>query len=124
MYEWNEAVQKMIDWLEEHLTENPTLLTMSKQIGYSPYYCSSRFHEIVGVTLKAYISGRRLCRAALDIRDSDERIIDIALKYGFSSQQALTRAFVFAYGCTPAAYRKKPSPVPLRSKKAVLFPEY
>lgn len=124
MYEWNEAVQRMIDWLEENLTENPTLLAMSQQIGYSPYYCSSQFHAIVGITLKTYVSGRRLCRAALEIRDTDVRIIDIAMKYGFSSQQALTRAFVHAYGCTPAAYRKKPLPVPFRSKKEVLFPEY
>lgn len=124
MYEWNEAIQKMIDWLEDHLAETPALLTMAKQIGYSPYYCSSRFHAIVGVTLKTYVSGRRLCRAALDIRDTDERIIDIAIKYGFSSQQALTRAFFHAYGCTPAAYRKKPLPVPFRNKKEVLFPDY
>lgn len=52
LFEWNETVQKMIDWIEAHLTENPSLLEMSNQIGYSPYYCSNRFHEIVGMTFK------------------------------------------------------------------------
>ena len=33
MYEWNEAIQKMIDWIEANITENPTLLQMSEQIG-------------------------------------------------------------------------------------------
>lgn len=124
MYEWHEAIQKMIYWIEEHLEESPTLLEMSQQIGYSPYYCSVKFHEIVGMTLKSYIAGRRLARATLDIRDTKKRIMDIALKYGYSSQEALTRAFMSAYGCTPAAYRRNPIPVPLRNMQNVVFPEY
>lgn len=124
MFEWNETVQKMIDWIEQHLTENPSLMEMSKQIGYSPYYCSNRFHEIVGMTLKSYVAGRRLAKAALEIRDTDERILDIAIKYGYSSQEALTRAFMNAFGCTPAAYRKNPVPIALSNLKVVFFPEH
>lgn len=124
MYEWNEAIQKMIDWIEAHITETPSLLIMSKQIGYSPYYCSTKFHEVVGMTLKSYIAGRRLSRATLEIRDTDDRILDIAIKFGYSSQEALTRAFSAAYGCTPYAYRKNTRPLPLSIKKAVLFPAY
>ena len=45
MYEWNEAIQKMICWIEDRLTDNPSLQEMSAQIGYSPYYCSVKFHE-------------------------------------------------------------------------------
>lgn len=37
MYEWNEAIQKMIYWLEDNLPDNPSLLDMPKQIGYLPY---------------------------------------------------------------------------------------
>ena len=124
MYEWNAAIQKMIDWIEEHLTDDPSLLKMSKQIGYSPYYCSSRFHSIVGMTMKSYVAGRRLARAALEIRDTKTRILDIAVKYGYSSQEALTRAFADAYGCTPAAYRRNPGPIPLSIRKVVFFPEH
>lgn len=124
MYEWNEAIQKMIYWIEDNLTENPTLLEMSAHIGYSPYYCSTKFHEIVGMTIKSYVSGRKLASATIELRDTQERIIDIANKYGYSSQEALTRAFVGAYGCTPAAYRRKPSPVVLSSVQNVLFLEY
>ena len=124
MFEWNESVQKMIDWIEANLTENPSLPEMSKQIGYSPYYCSNRFHEIVGMTFKSYIAGRRLARAALEIRDTNARIIDVAVKYGYSSQEALTRAFTNAFGCTPAAYRKSPMPISLPNSKVVFFPEH
>lgn len=124
MYEWNEAIQKAIDWIEHNLTAEPTLFDMARQIGYSPYYCSAKFHSIAGITLKKYVAGRRLCCAALEVRDTQRRILDIALDHGFSSQQAFTRAFVYAYGCTPAAYRKAPHPIPMTAKKEVLFPEY
>ena len=114
----------IINWIEDHLTETPSLLEMADQIGYSPYYCSNRFHDIVGMTIKSYISGRRLAKATLEIRDTNVRILDIAIKYGYSSQEALTRAFVNAYGCTPAAYRKSPIPVPLSNLQVVFFPEH
>ena len=46
------------------------------------------------------------------------------MKYGFSSQEALTRAFVNAFGCTPAAYRKNPVPIALSNLKVVFLPEH
>lgn len=124
MFEWNESIQRMINWIEEHLTEEVSLLEMSEQIGYSPCYCSTRFHEVVGVTLRTYVAGRRLARATIEIRDTDERLLDIAVKYGYSSQEALTRAFVNAYGCTPAVYRKTPVPIVIPIKQVVFFPEH
>lgn len=123
MYEWNEATQKMIDWIEEHLNENKTLLEMSEQIGYSPYYCSMKFHEIVGMTIRSYVSGRKLANAVLQIRDTEKRILDIAIENGYSSQEALTRAFQSTFGCTPACYRKNPKPMPISNAKVVFFPE-
>ncbi len=124
MNEWNEAVQAMIEWIEDNLTGEPVLQRISQHIGYSPYYCSIQFHKIVGMTLKTYTAGRRLCRAAIDIRDSNRRILDIAVQYGYSSQEALTRAFMSAFGCTPAAYRKNPRPIVFPIKQVVLLPEH
>lgn len=89
LFEWNEIVQKMIDLTELHLAENPSLLEIANKIGYSPFYCSCRFHEITGMTFKSYIAGRRLATAALEIRDTNFRILDIAIKNGYSSQERL-----------------------------------
>ena len=122
MLEWNEAVQKMIRWVEANLDREPALLEMSRQVGYSPWYCSTLFHRICGDTVKSYAARRRLSLAALDLRDSEDRILDIAVKHGFSSQEALTRAFRGAFGCTPAAYRRNPRPIPLFMGKEVFHP--
>lgn len=84
MDQWSVSVQRMIDWIEEHIEEDPTLPALSKHVGYSPCYCSSLFHKVSGMTLKSYLVGRRLCHAAVALRDTTDKIIDIALQYGFS----------------------------------------
>lgn len=124
MYEWNYEVQKMIDYIEGHILENPTLDSISRAMHYSKFYCSRQFRLVAGMTLKRYIAGRRLYYATIQVRDTKKSIIDIALEYGYSSQAALTRAFQLTYGCTPAAYRKAPVPIPLPIRKAVLNPSH
>ncbi|WP_025715711.1 AraC family transcriptional regulator [Paenibacillus sp. 1-18] len=122
MYEWNEMVQLMIDWIDNNLTSAPSLLRMSDQLGYSPYYCTRQFHSLTGMTLRDYVWMRRISRAALELRDSNVRILDVAVKYGFSSQKAFTRAFVKAFEVSPAVYRKNPRPIPLAIRAEVFSP--
>ena len=124
MYEWIYAVQKLIDFIDDNAVNNPSLEEISRQVGYSPYYCSMQFHRVAGTTIKSYMAKRRLCMATLAVRDTDRRIIDIALDYGYSAQSVLTRAFKDAYGCTPAAYRKNPVPIPLSITKLVISPSH
>lgn len=102
-----QTIETMVTWLESNLTENPCLADMSKFVGYSPYYCSSKFHETLGVPFKTYLKRRKLCLAAQDLKETKERIIDIAFKYGFTSHEAFTRSFVHEYGYSPRQYRKE-----------------
>lgn len=122
MYEWNEMVQLMVDWIDREITNAPTLMKMSEQLGYSPYYCTKQFHALTGMTMRDYIWMRRISRAALELRDTRERVLDIAVKYGFSSQEAFTRAFVKAFQVTPNAYRRSPEPIPLAIRVEVFSP--
>ena len=122
MQEWIKAAQRLIDWIDEHAAENPSLSEISQQIGYSPYYCSVQFHRICGMTIRDYTAKRRLAMAALALRDTDTPIVEIALEYGFSSQTALTRAFRAAYRISPSGYRKHPTPIPILCRKVVLTP--
>ncbi len=124
MYEWNYAVQELIDYVENNLSNYISLDKLAKQIGYSKFYCSTQFRRIVGMTFRRYVAGRRLCKATIAVRDTDIPIIEIALEYGYSSQGALTRAIKDAYGCTPAAYRRNPIPIPMSIYKVVLTPSH
>ncbi len=122
MYEWNERVQEMIDWIDRNIGEHPALPAMSKQLGYSPYYCTRHFHRLTGITLRDYLGYRRISLAALELRDSDRRLLDIALDYGFSSHEAMTRAFRRAFAVTPQEYRRHPRPIALAVRPEVFSP--
>jgi AraC-like DNA-binding protein/predicted transcriptional regulator YdeE len=118
------SVQKMLDVVEEKLTEPLTLEMLGEKLNYSPFYCTRQFHKYAGISLRNYIRLRKVSSAVIDLRDTDDRIIDIAVKYGFSSQEAFTRSFKSAYGMTPHEYRKMPRPLPLLVKRNVFDPYY
>ena len=121
MSERRTAVQRMAAWIENHVTEPTTLTEMARSIGYSPTYCSAMFHLYTGMTLREYTMQRRLYHAAIAIRDTDARLIDIAMTYGYSGHEALTAAFRRMYGVTPMEYRQTkrliPLPLPIPPKK-------
>ncbi len=117
------SVQNAINWIDGKLDDEITLKAISKQIGYSEYHTSRKFKEYTGSTLRNYIMLRRLSMSAKELRDYDVKIIDLAFKYGFNSQEAYTKSFANAFGITPGAYQKTKTPIPLILKKDVLFPE-
>ena len=80
---------------------------------------SDILHFTVRITFKQYVSKRRLSLAASDIKNTKIKILEIALKYGFSSQESFTRAFVNEYGYTPYQYRKQSDTVQLFMKPNV-----
>lgn len=81
-----------------------------------------QFNQLTGMTLRDYIWTRRNSRAAFELRDTDQRVLDVAVKYGFSSQEAFTRAFNKVFQLTPAAYQKAPRPIPLAIRQEVFSP--
>ncbi|KNF09089.1 HTH-type transcriptional regulator, AraC family [Gottschalkia purinilytica] len=117
------TIKIMIDWIENNIMENPTLVDLSNHVGYSSFYCSAKFHENIGITFKQYISKRKLSLAAIEVRDTQYKLLEIALKYGYSSHEAFTRAFVNAFGCTPYQCRKQMTTLQLYMKPNV-FPSH
>jgi AraC-like DNA-binding protein len=99
----------MLDWVERNIEEMPSLYAMAEHVGYSPYYCSAKFHEAVGMSFKEYVQKRKLALAVIELHNTDKRILDIAVQFGFSSNEAFTRAFSKVYGYSPAECRKQKS---------------
>ena len=120
MYEWQKQIQTVVDEIDEsiraHDDEALTLRRMAERMGYSEFYMTRKFAEISGMRLRDYLHDRRLAFALKEVRDSGRGLLEIALDYGFSSNEAFTRAFKRAYGVTPSAYRNAPRPVVLRTK--------
>ena len=119
MAQWHRNIQDIItiidDCIRAQHDEALTLRALAQKLGYSEYYTSRKFRELAGMTLRDYLRLRRLAFALRDVRDTDASILDIAVKYGFSSNEAFTHAFKKAYGVSPSAYRTAPGPVVLRT---------
>lgn len=107
----NKMIQAMIDWIEEHLFEGFSLIKLSEAMGYSSYYCSFKFHQITGISIKRYMALRKTYLSSISLSETDERIIEIAIKHGYSSQEAFSRAFKEIFGVTPNAFRLRPEPL-------------
>lgn len=119
MGEWERYVQTIVNEIDRCIQageeEALTLLALAGRLGFSEYYASRQFRSISGMTLKDYIRYRKLAFALVELRDGRDTIMEIAVKYGFSSHEAFTRAFRKAYGMTPSQYRRQPVPVVLRT---------
>lgn len=101
-----QTIETMAKWVENHLRESPSLKDMSSYVGYSPFYCSAKFREHMGMTYKQFHAQCRLMAAENDIRNTSDRITDIAFRYGYSSSESFARAFRTMYQCSPRHYRK------------------
>jgi AraC-type DNA-binding domain-containing proteins len=99
------AVNKSIRYIEEHLEEELSLEKVAAEVSFSMYHFHRIFQALIGVTFADYIRRRRLACAAADLLSGDRRILDIALKYRFESQEAFTRAFKRVNYMTPGQYR-------------------
>lgn len=119
MHEWYKQIQMIIDEIDycirQHADEAMTLSSLAGKLGYSEYYFSRKFKEISGMQFRDYLRYRKLAFALKEVRDTEEGILDIAVRYGFSSHEAFTRAFKESYGITPSEYRRNPVPVVLRT---------
>lgn len=123
MDEQTKAVQRMQDYILEHLTRSITLGDLAKAAMFSPWYAHRLFRDLTGVSPGEYIRRMRLTEAAKRIKAEDTRIIDIAMDLGFESVDGFTRAFSREYGMTPSAYRLHPVPIPLFVAYGVKFRE-
>ena len=104
--EWIESISKAIEYMETHITENLTVNDIAKEVCISPFYFQKGFSMLCGFTVAEYIRQRRLTLAAIELVSTDNRIIDIAMKYGYDSPDSFTKAFTRFHGSTPTAVRR------------------
>jgi AraC family transcriptional regulator len=107
------AVTRMQEYIDAHLQAPITLKELATAAGYSPWHAARLFKEVTGNTPFDYIRALRLTKAALQLRDGHERIVDVALDFVFDSHEGFTRAFSKEFGMSPKIYSKKTPPIRL-----------
>lgn len=94
-----------LNYIEENLDNEIDLKEISKLAFCSEYHFQRMFSFLSGITLSEYIRRRRLSLAAFELNNSSVRVIDLAVKYGYSSPDSFTRAFQGLHRITPTEAR-------------------
>ncbi|MGE1107609.1 AraC family transcriptional regulator [Bacillus wiedmannii] len=102
-----------MQYIENNLTNEIDFKEVAKIAFCSEYHFKRMFSFLAGIPLSEYIRCRRLTLAAFELKDSNAKVIDVAIKYGYNSPDSFTRAFQNLHGITPSEARST-----IRSLKA------
>lgn len=94
-----------IDYLETVLDDEIDEKKVTLLSGYSYSMFSRLFSILTETTLSEYLRIRRLTEAAIILRDTDEKIIDVAFNFGYESSDSFGTAFKNFHGFTPSEVR-------------------
>ncbi|MDF2685323.1 MAG: transcriptional regulator, AraC family [Clostridia bacterium] len=100
-----EKMNYAIDYVEQHITDEIDLTKIAQLACCSTYNFQRMFSFIADISIVEYIRRRRLTMAALELQQSNIKVIDLAFKYGYESPVSFTRAFQSMHGITPTAAR-------------------
>lgn len=105
-----ERLDRVFDYIDEHLCEDLTVERLSRVANFSKYHFHRQFSQYAGISVARYIQLMRLRRASYRLVFEEEaRIIDIALEAGFRNPESFSRAFKSAFRQPPSQFRKNPA---------------
>ena len=102
-------MNRALHYIEENLTNDIDFREVARLALCSEYHFKRMFSFLAGITLSEYIRRRRLTFAAFELKDSNIKVIDVAIKYNYSSPDSFTRAFQNLHGITPSEAKKNGS---------------
>ena len=101
-----QVILKSTSFIESNLKNDINVFEVSKEVCYSLYHFIRLFQSITGFSPRNYIQQRRLSEAALELRNTKKKIIDIAYDYQFGSPESFSRAFRKQFKINPTEVRK------------------
>lgn len=101
--EWLKNLSRAIEYIENNLDKEISYEEAARIACCSTYYFQRMFTYVADISLADYIRRRRMSQAAFELQRTDKKVLDVALKYGYSSPTSFNRAFQSVHGITPAA---------------------
>lgn len=105
--DWQKCMNQAIDYIENNLSDEIDYVVAAEHMNCSVWEFQRLFSFMAQVPLSEYIRRRRLTLAAHDIQISKEKVIDVAMRYGYDSPASFSRAFSQLHGTTPKSARDK-----------------
>ncbi|QIB69315.1 AraC family transcriptional regulator [Aminipila butyrica] len=105
--EWLKKLSNAIDYIEKNLDGEICYEEAAKIACCSTYYFGRMFSYVAGISLSEYIRRRRMTQAAFEIQNTDRKVLEVALKYGYTSPTSFNRAFQNVHGISPISAKAK-----------------
>lgn len=105
--DWLYRMNLAMDYIENNICENIDFEQVSKLACCSAYNFQRMFAYITNISISEYIRRRRLTLVVNELKHSNMRIIDLAVKYGYDSHESFARAFQKLHGISPSTARNK-----------------
>ncbi|ROO52080.1 AraC family transcriptional regulator [Micromonospora sp. Llam0] len=110
------ALNRLVDLIEEHLTEEFDVDAVAGRLGTTEYHLRRMFSSLAGIPLSEYVRRRRMTVAAADLVRGDDDLLSIAIRYGYGSTEAFGRAFRAVHGVGPGDVRRCGGPLRTQSQ--------
>lgn len=104
--EWMNAIKDAVTYMELHIMDDITSEDIAEHVHMSPFYFQKGFSMLCGYSVMEYVRNRRLSLAGGELATTDQKVIDVAMKYGYDSPDSFTKAFTRFHGISPAQVRK------------------
>ncbi|GAA1826134.1 AraC family transcriptional regulator [Agromyces salentinus] len=111
-------LNRLVDVIEEHLTEELDVAGLASRLGTTEYHLRRMFSSLAGMPLSEYVRRRRMSVAAAEVV-GDGDLLGIAVRYGYGSTEAFGRAFRSVHGAGPGDVRRNGGP--LRTQPQLRF---
>ncbi len=105
--DWLKNLNNAIDYIENNLDKEISYEEAARIACCSTYYFQRMFSYVAGISLSEYIRRRRMSQAAFELQRTDKTVLEVALKYGYTSPTSFNRAFQRVHGINPITAKKK-----------------
>lgn len=103
--EWLTSIRTAVEYIETHLEDDISVQDIADRLFISPFFLQRSFAVMTGYSIGQYLRSRRLYQAAVDLKETDDKVLDIALRYCYDTSESFTKAFSRFHGATPSQVR-------------------
>lgn len=114
-----ERINQAMAHIEDNLDGEVDVRQLARIAGTSEYHLRRMFSALAGIPLSEYIRRRRLTKAANEVLSGHDSLLDIAVRWGYGSNEAFARAFRSMHKVGPQEART--SKKPLQSQQILTF---
>lgn len=115
-----DLTHQIMQYITDHLNENLTLQSVSREVGVSRSHLSHIFSQRLHINFRHFINSMRIDQACMLLQSTPLSIKEICYRCGYENSRTFHRTFLAEYGITPGEYRKTRSPEGLRGPGAFL----